>query len=122
MNIDNLQSEEVEKKWGKEIIVVNNDKYCGKILCLKKGKKFSMHYHMIKDETWYVSSGELILKWIDTSSAIQNEKRIKKGDVVRIVPGLPHQLIACIDSEIFEISTTHYDNDSYRIFKGDSQL
>jgi len=82
MNIDNLQSEEVEKKWGKEIIIVNNDKYCGKILCLKKDKKFSMHYHMIKDETWYVSSGELILKWIDTSSAIQNEKKIKKLDSI----------------------------------------
>jgi mannose-6-phosphate isomerase-like protein (cupin superfamily) len=77
---------------------------------------------MIKDETWYVSSGELILKWIDTSSAIQNEKKIKKGDIIRIMPGLPHQLMACVDSEIFEISTTHYDNDSYRVFKGDSQL
>ena len=38
----------VPKGWGKEIIFVNNDDYCGKILCFDKGKKFSMHYHLKK--------------------------------------------------------------------------
>jgi len=44
----------VPKGWGHELILVNNEKYCGKILFFKKGCKFSMHYHMIKQETWYV--------------------------------------------------------------------
>ena len=50
-----LPVEIVEKGWGKEIIFVNNDDYCGKLLCFEKGKKFSMHYHILKRETWYVS-------------------------------------------------------------------
>ena len=41
-----LSVEIVPKGWGKEIIFVNNDEYCGKILCFNKDKKFSMHYHL----------------------------------------------------------------------------
>ena len=40
----------VPKGWGNEIIFVNNELYCGKLLCFKAGAAFSMHYHMIKDE------------------------------------------------------------------------
>ena len=43
-----LPVEIVPKGWGKEIIFVNNDEYCGKLLCFEKGKKFSMHYHIQK--------------------------------------------------------------------------
>ena len=41
------------------------------------------------------------------------------GDVITIPIGQPHQLRAKEDSEIFEISTQHFDSDSYRIWKGD---
>jgi hypothetical protein len=34
-------------------------------------------------------------------------------------PGQPHQLEALEDGEIFEVSTQHFDTDSYRIWKGD---
>ena len=43
-----LPVEIVKKGWGKEIIFVNNDEYCGKLLCFEKDKKFSMHYHIKK--------------------------------------------------------------------------
>ena len=58
-----LPVEIVPKGWGKEIIFVNNDEYCGKLLCFEKDKKFSMHYHLKKKETWYVSKGSFILIW-----------------------------------------------------------
>jgi mannose-6-phosphate isomerase-like protein (cupin superfamily) len=109
----------VPKGWGKEIIFENNDKYCGKLLCFKKGAKFSMHYHMIKDETWYVEKGEFIYRWIDTESAETKEVILKKGDSVRQRPGQPHQLEALEEGVVFEVSTQHFDSDSYRIIKGD---
>jgi len=111
----------VPKGWGEEIIIENNDRYCGKILRFKKGCKFSMHYHLIKDETWYVSSGDFIYRWVDTNNGDIKENKLKKGDVVRQFPGQPHQLEALADGEIFEVSTQHFDSDSYRIIKGDSQ-
>ena len=42
-----------------------------------------------------------------------------QGDTVTIERGEPHQLEALEDSEIFEVSTQHIDDDSYRIYKGD---
>ena len=114
-----LQPEIVEKGWGKEIIFVNNNEYCGKILSFEKGKKFSMHYHLKKKETWYVNKGKFILVWIETFKGITHVEYLNVGDIITNEIGEPHQLIALEDSEVFEVSTKHYDEDSYRLWKGD---
>ena len=111
----------VPKGWGEELIIENNEMYCGKLLIFKKGCRFSMHYHLIKDETWYVDKGEFIYRWIDTDTAEINEQKLKVGDVVRQRVGQPHQIIALTDGTIFEVSTQQFDEDSYRVIKGDSQ-
>ena len=111
----------VPKGWGEEIIIENNELYCGKLLKFKKGCKFSMHYHLIKDETWYVNEGEFLYRWIDTETADVHDVKLKEGDVVRQRVGQPHQLFALTDGVIFEVSTEHFDEDSYRVWKGDSQ-
>ena len=115
------QSQLVEKGWGHEIVFTNNDKYCGKILHFHTGGKFSMHYHMEKQETWYVASGEFIFHYIDTETATIVTQELLIGDVITNKIGQPHQLICKEEGDIFEVSTTHRDSDSYRIFKGDSQ-
>lgn len=109
----------VEKGWGKEIIFVNNEEYCGKILCFDKGKRFSMHFHLSKKETWYISKGKFILIWIEPSSGVTYSEYLIVGDVITNERGEPHQLISLDDSEVFEVSTKHFDHDSYRIYKGD---
>lgn len=111
----------VPKKWGKEIIIHNGEDYCGKLLVFKVGAKFSMHYHIQKKETWYVQEGKFLLRHIDTSNATIHEKEIGVGTIVEINRGEPHQLIALTKGVIFEVSTQHFDSDSYRIEKGDSQ-
>lgn len=108
----------IPKGWGHELIIHNCKEYCGKILVFKAGCKFSMHYHIEKQETWYVNKGEFEFRWIDTSTAKRFAKKLKVGDVVTIERGMPHQLIAETDGEIFEVSTEHFDSDSYRIEKG----
>jgi mannose-6-phosphate isomerase-like protein (cupin superfamily) len=67
----------IPKGWGHEIIFENNELYCGKLLNFKQGAKFSMHYHMKKDETWYVQEGEFIYRWINTETAEVNERVLK---------------------------------------------
>jgi quercetin dioxygenase-like cupin family protein len=113
-----LPVEIVPKGWGQEIIFVNNDEYCGKLLCFNKGKKFSMHYHLKKKETWYVSKGKFILIWVDTANGVTYTEELCVGDVITNERGEPHQLIALEDAEVFEVSTKHYDNDSFRMWKG----
>ena len=111
----------VPKGWGEEIIIENNELYCGKILIFDAGCKFSMHYHMVKDETWYVEKGEFIYRWIDTETAEVKIVRLYPEDIVRQRPGQPHQLEALTDGVVFEVSTHHVDSDSYRVLKGDTQ-
>jgi quercetin dioxygenase-like cupin family protein len=108
----------VEKGWGKEIIFANNSEYCGKILCFNKGKKFSMHYHLLKKETWYVAKGRFLSHWIETTTGTRHTEYLEMGDVITNERGEPHQLYALEDSELFEVSTPHFDSDSYRIVKG----
>jgi quercetin dioxygenase-like cupin family protein len=73
---------------------------------------------MIKNETWYVQSGEFQYDWIDTENGKRNYTTLKEGDVVYIERGSPHKLIALDDNAtIFEVSTEHFDSDSYRIYK-----
>lgn len=121
-NINNLDSDSiVEKKWGREIILHNDENYCGKLLQFNKGAKFSMHFHLKKVETFYVNKGKLVLKYIDTRNATTYVKELNVGDVIEIEPSDPHQIFAEEDSEIIEISTQHFDDDSYRIDKGDNQ-
>ncbi len=73
----------IPKGWGEEVIITNNELYCGKLLRFKEGAKFSMHYHMIKDETWYVNKGLFIYRWIDTETAETIEQKVIPGDGVR---------------------------------------
>tara|TARA_R100001086_G_scaffold204529_1_gene120425 strand:+ start:6818 stop:7189 length:372 start_codon:yes stop_codon:yes gene_type:complete len=107
----------VPKDWGYEIIFANNEQYCGKLLVFKKGCQFSMHYHLIKDETWYVQSGEFLFSWIDTKKAEVQEAKLVEGDSVRINMGQPHQLKSLTGGTIFEVSTQHFNEDSYRIWR-----
>lgn len=110
----------VPKGWGGETIICNNDLYCGKILHIGKGKQFSWHYHRIKDETFYVSKGMLVLLVGETDN-IEDSRALllKEGDSIHIPIGVRHRLIGVEDSDVFEFSTHHEDDDSVRVIKGD---
>lgn len=109
------------KGWGEEVWIINNEKYCGKLLKFKKGSTFSDHYHIVKDEAWYVFEGKLELRYYNLTNADRIIKELAPGDVVHIPPNTPHQLMALEESTIIEVSTMHDEADSYRIGKGDSQ-
>ena len=110
----------VSKGWGFEKWIVNNKEYCGKLLYFVKGKKCSWHYHKLKDEVFYVQSGKLLVKYSDRDD-LENADEIilNKGDNFHVYRGLRHQMMALEDTELFEFSTQHFDEDSYRITKGD---
>ena len=79
----------VEKQWGYELWVHNDEQYCGKLLVFNNaGDHFSMHYHMIKNETWYIQEGAFQFDWIDGEKAERCYTQLQKGDVVYIQKGL----------------------------------
>lgn len=113
----------VEKAWGREVIFANNEMYCGKLLIYdKSGSIGSMHFHMLKHETFYVQKGMFRIWWIDTKTAKMYNQILKEGNTWTNPPGFPHQIESLEDnSTIIEVSTTHYDDDSYRVMPGDGQ-
>lgn len=115
-----LKMKFVPKGWGFEKWIVNNEKYCGKLLYFVKGKKCSWHYHQIKDEVFYIHSGKILVKysWEDDLEKAE-EVILERGENFHVKTGLRHQMIALQDTELFEFSTQHFDSDSYRIQKGD---
>ena len=89
-----------------------------KVISVSKERLVFFYYHLKKKETWYVQSGSFQFNWIDVEDGQHKNKVIKVGDSVLINRGLPHQLIALEDnSTIFEVSTEHFDEDSYRIYR-----
>lgn len=117
----NFKKPEIHLKgWGREFWVVNNDQYCGKVLVFDKGKKCSFHRHEIKSETFFLTKGKLIIRFSYGDLLEEAEEKIMNvGDVFEIPIGLRHQMEALEDSELFEFSTTHFEEDSIRIVKGD---
>jgi mannose-6-phosphate isomerase-like protein (cupin superfamily) len=111
----------VPKGWGSEFIFATNDKYCGKFLNFETGAKFSMHFHAVKDETWYVQSGKFIVQYIDTTNAEVKDKYLQVGDTWHNPPLLPHRLICVEEGSIIEVSTPDSVEDNYRVMAGDSQ-
>ena len=108
----------VYKDWCYEKWIVNKTEYCFKILFIEENKKVSWHYHILKDETFYVQSGKILLLFSDEDDIEKANKIIlNKGESFHIYRGLRHRMIAIEDTELFEFSTEHFDEDSHRIIK-----
>jgi mannose-6-phosphate isomerase-like protein (cupin superfamily) len=116
----------VPKGWGEERWLHNDPLYCGKILVVNEGKRCSLHYHELKTETFYVQQGRIRMELTDLASARQSPPVIREvfemspGDTLLLTPGTVHRFTSLDgDAHIFEFSTQHFDEDSYRIEKGD---
>ena len=121
-NLESLENSQivVKKGWGHERWITNTEKYCGKLLFFYKEKKCSWHYHNIKDEVFYIQSGriELVYGYEDDKSK-GKAIILEKGDSFHVPAGLRHQMFAQEETELFEFSTQHFEEDSIRLEKGD---
>lgn len=125
----------VKKGWGHELQIVNHHPemasnpredfplgYSGKLLVYEKaGAVSSMHFHTVKDETFYVAQGKFRLQYFDPKTADMLTKELNPNDVVSIPPTNPHQLICLEAGYIVEFASTDHEWDNFRVAKGDSQ-
>ena len=102
----------VTKVWGHEEWIVNNAKYCGKKLVLKQGHRCSLHQHKIKDETFYILSGKVLME--TEFNGKRETLLMAPGDVKHIEIGMWHRFTGIVDSQIMEFSTFHMEEDSVR--------
>lgn len=103
--------------WGFEIILENNELYCGKFLVLTNGERSSFHFHLDKDETFMVLAGIVRLEVgnLDDEGGRHIED-LRPGMKYRIDPGRPHSFCSTNgEALILEVSTHHDVSDTYRI-------
>ena len=75
----------VEKPWGHELWWAHTDRYVGKLLHVKAGNQLSLQYHVKKDETIHLWSGEMVLVLKDGDRLIDHA--MKPGDSYHVKPG-----------------------------------
>lgn len=115
----------VNKKWGYEVWIENNNLYCGKHLHVLPQKYCSVHYHKNKKETFYVTKGELSLQYsVNLNKDIWDLGLVeilvlRQGESFTIDPYTAHRFTSNTGypCDFIEISTHHDDNDSYRIIE-----
>ena len=108
-----------EKTWGYEDWIANDPAtgYCGKLLVVHSMQKCSMHFHIKKHETFYVLQGTILMH-IGEADGMRHSFVMVKGDTLVVTPGLLHQFENVDpdkDAIILEVSSTHYDTDSYHV-------
>lgn len=97
----------VEKPWGHEIIWAETDRYVGKVLHINIGQKLSRQYHVRKDETFYVQSGEMDL---EVGNNPPTTIHMKPGDSFHCTPNTIHRMIGRTDTDVIEVSTPDLDD------------
>ena len=106
----------VDKVWGKELWIVNNQDYCGKVMVLNQKFRCSIHHHQVKKETFLLISGKILLE-IQTSDSLEMDSKIilTPGMSITIMPYTRHRFTGLNPvSEIIEFSSRHFEHDSYR--------
>lgn len=117
-----VEAHTVAKPWGYERWIANGD-YCGKELFFFAGRKCSFHYHKVKDETFFVQRGALVVRSVLFDSkrdatwllCASQQTILRPGNVFHVPPLTVHQIEALEDSVLIEVSTHHEDADSIRL-------
>ena len=99
----------VEKPWGHEDIWAETDRYVGKILAIREGRRLSLQYHRRKDESILVIRGRLRLELENDTGELEISE-LGVGCARRIPPGRRHRFAALEDCELVEVSTAELDD------------
>ena len=121
MNLQQLG--QVKKGWGFELVWANNDKYCGKLLIFDRaGAKTSLVFHKEKAKSWFINAGKFKITFIDVTTGEIKEAILEEGKTVDFGALGPHQVEALVaGSIIFEVGTSDYVEDRFRLAPGDTQ-
>jgi hypothetical protein len=113
----------IDKGWGFEIVWANNEKYSAKLLVFEReGAKTSMVFHKSKSKSWFVNAGKFKITFVDIKTGQLQEAILEEGKTVDLGELGPHQLESLAPgSIIFEVGTTDYVEDRFRLSPGDTQ-
>ena len=95
------------REFGAVIMDCINRKYCKKLIIQLPRQKHPYHFHKTKEETFQLLYGDMEVEL--------EGKRIKPqtGDTILVKPGEWHKFHTLGGAIFEEVSTTHFNNDSF---------
>jgi mannose-6-phosphate isomerase len=100
---------QVAKPWGGELIWAWTDRYVGKILTIRAGRRLSFQYHEVKDEWILVVDGRLRLTLENDAGEIE-ERDLGPGEGAHVPPGRRHRYAGLETCRVVEVSTPQLDD------------
>ena len=99
--------------YGYEIVWTNTASYCGKILVFENvGAKLPLHFHKLKNKSWFVNVGKFKVQWIDTVDGKVYAKELPEGSVFHVPALMPASLESLSNnSSIAEAGDNDIEND-----------
>ncbi len=95
------------KETGAVLIACINREYCKKLVIQLPGQRHPSHYHTRKEETFQILHGVL-------HTDLDGHYRVlHPGETILVQPGVWHSFWSDTGVVFEEISTTHYNNDSF---------
>jgi len=95
----------INKPWGKEVIIEENEFYVIKLLHINTGARLSLQYHEVKTETLFLIDGEV--KFTLGDSVQESNTMFEKWHVE---PGVIHRMEGINDCVLLEVSTPELDD------------
>jgi mannose-6-phosphate isomerase-like protein (cupin superfamily) len=100
----------IPKHWGAEMVLINNDIGCYKLLYLLPNKLGSKHFHKEKNEVFTCVKGNIRLEYEGV-----DPHYLSQDDSFVIQPYKWHRFCAIGEPAIIlEVSDTHRDSDTFR--------
>ena len=100
----------VDKPWGHELIWAHADRYVGKILLIRAGRRLSLQRHLVKDESILVLRGHLRLH-LEDGDGVVGVSELGPGESCHVPTGAIHRYEAgSEDVELIEVSTPELDD------------
>ena len=93
------------KPWGELVVFRNNASGSSRILYFERGQRTSLHYHILRDETFFVLDNRLRIQLWDRFV------ELRRHQALRVPAGVPHSLIA-LDAacRVLEIAEGPYES------------
>ena len=104
------EARRVDKPWGHEKIWAHTDRYVGKVIVIDPGKRLSLQYHELKDESILVLRGPLRLH-LEDDDGDMHVHDLEAGEHRRVPVGRKHRFEALEKQvEVIEVSTPELDD------------
>lgn len=95
----------VDKPWGYELHwVPDSVPYMGKMIHVNKGERLSLQLHDVKQESWFLMSGDAAVIWEDSNGELV-QTALEPGVGYTTQVGQKHRLVGVTDCDIIEVST-----------------